>query len=71
MDGLNSAQRLAAFLPNQSQRLGARGYSALETVSGTFTELQQQRLRSVERRQIVITNLDGLSKAWGQLLCNS
>jgi len=80
LGSLNSAQRLAAFLLNQSQRLSARGYSALEfhlkmtrgeigsflgmtleTVSRTFTELQQQRLLSVERRHIVITNLDGLS----------
>ncbi len=81
LGSLNSAQRLAAFLLNQSQRLSARGYSAvefhlkmtrgeigsylgmtLETVSRTFTELQQQRLLAVERRHIVITSLDGLSR---------
>lgn len=81
LGSLNSAQRLAAFLLNQSQRLSARGYSAvefhlkmtrgeigsflgmtLETVSRTFTELQQQRLLTVERRHIVITNLDGLAR---------
>lgn len=81
LGSLNSAQRLAAFLLNQSQRLSARGYSAaeyhlkmtrgeigsylgmtLETVSRTFTELQQQRLLKVERRHIVITSLDGLAR---------
>ena len=81
LGSLNSAQRLAAFLLNQSQRLSARGYSALEfhlkmtrgeigsylgmtleTVSRTFSELQQHRLLSVERRHIVITDLDGLSR---------
>ncbi len=81
LGSLNSAQRLAAFLMNQSQRLSARGYSALEfhlkmtrgeigsylgmtleTVSRTFTELHQQRLIRVERRHIVISNLDGLSR---------
>lgn len=81
LGSLNSAQRLAAFLLNQSQRLSARGYSAvefhlkmtrgeigsylgmtLETVSRTFGELQLQRLLTVERRHIVITNLDGLAR---------
>lgn len=81
LGSLNSAQRLAAFLLNQSQRLSARGYSAvefhlkmtrgeigsflgmtLETVSRTFTELQQQRLLAVDRRHIVILNLDGLTR---------
>ena len=81
LGSLNSAQRLAAFLLNQSQRLSARGYSAiefnlkmtrgeigsflgmtLETVSRTFTELQQQRLLAVDRRHIVISNLDGLAQ---------
>jgi CRP/FNR family transcriptional regulator len=81
LGSLNSAQRLAAFLLNQSQRLRARGYSAvefhlkmtrgeigsflgmtLETVSRTFTELQQQRLVKVDRRHIVISCLDGLAQ---------
>lgn len=81
LGSLNSAQRLAAFLLNQSQRLNARGYSAvefhlkmtrgeigsflgmtLETVSRTFTELQQQRLLAVDRRHIVISSLDGLAR---------
>jgi CRP/FNR family transcriptional regulator len=81
LGSLNSTQRLAAFLLNQSQRLSARGYSAvefhlkmtrgeigsylgmtLETVSRTFSELQQQRLLRVVRRHIVITSLDGLAR---------
>ena len=81
LGSLNSSQRLAAFLLNQSQRLSKRGYSAvefhlkmtrgeigsflgmtLETVSRTFTELQQQRLLKVERRHIVISDLDGLAR---------
>nr|WP_295786044.1 helix-turn-helix domain-containing protein [Rhodoferax sp.] len=81
LGSLNSAQRLAAFLLNQSQRLNKRGYSAvefhlkmtrgeigsflgmtLETVSRTFTELQQQRLLKVDRRHIVISDLDGLAR---------
>ncbi|MES2581565.1 MAG: helix-turn-helix domain-containing protein [Pseudomonadota bacterium] len=81
LGSLNSTQRVAAFLLNQSQRLSARGYSAvefhlkmtrgeigsflgmtLETVSRTFTELQQQRLLTVERRHITITSLDGLAR---------
>ena len=81
LGSLNSAQRLAAFLLNQSQLLRARGYSAvefhlkmtrgeigsflgmtLETVSRTFTELQQQRLVKVDRRHILISSLDGLAR---------
>ncbi len=81
LGGRNSAQRLAAFLLNQSQRLSARGYSpvefhlkmtrgeigsflgmTLETVSRTFTELQQQHLLMVERRHVVIRSLDGLAR---------
>ncbi len=81
LGGRNSAQRLAAFLLSQSQRLSARGYSpvefnlkmtrgeigsflgmTLETVSRTFTELQQQHLLTVERRHVVIRNLDGLAR---------
>jgi CRP/FNR family transcriptional regulator len=80
LGSLNSAQRLAAFLLNQSQRLRARGYSAvefhlkmtrgeigsflgmtLETVSRTLTELQQQRLLTVDRRHVVISDLGGLA----------
>jgi CRP/FNR family transcriptional regulator len=34
----------------------------LETVSRTFTELQQQRLVKVDRRHIVITDMDGLTR---------
>ena len=34
----------------------------LETVSRMFSELQQQRLLKVERRHIVIADLDGLSR---------
>jgi DNA-binding transcriptional MerR regulator len=34
----------------------------LETVSRTFAELQQQRLVKVEKRHIVIADLDGLSR---------
>lgn len=34
----------------------------LETVSRTFTELQQQRLLKVDRRHIVIEDLNGLSR---------
>lgn len=81
LGGRNSAQRLAAFLLNQSQRLRSRGYSpvefhlkmtrgeigsflgmTLETVSRTFTELHQQQLLTVERRHVVIRNLDGLAR---------
>jgi CRP/FNR family transcriptional regulator len=80
LGSLNSAQRLAAFLLNQSENLSARGYSAvdfnlkmsrgdigsflgltLETISRTFSELQQQRLLKVDRRHIVISDLDGLA----------
>jgi CRP/FNR family transcriptional regulator len=87
LGSLNSAQRLAAFLLNQSQRLSSRGYSAvefhlkmtrgeigsylgmtLETVSRTFTELQQQRLLTVERRHIQITSLDDLARVQRQTL---
>lgn len=81
LGSLNSAQRLAAFLLDQSQRLSARGYSAvefhlkmtrgeigsflgmtLETVSRTLSELQQQRLVTVDRRHIVISDLQGLGR---------
>lgn len=81
LGSLNSPQRLAAFLLNQSECLSARGYSAiefhlkmtrgdigsflgltLETVSRTFTELQQQRLVKVDRRHILISDLDGLAR---------
>jgi CRP/FNR family transcriptional regulator len=81
LGSLNSTQRVATFLLNQSECLRARGYSAvefhlkmtrgeigsflgmtLETVSRTLTELQQQRLLQVERRHILITDLDGLAK---------
>ena len=80
LGSLNSAQRLAAFLLNQSESLSARGYSAvdfnlkmsrgdigsflgltLETISRTFSELQQQRLLKVDRRHIVISDLNGLA----------
>ncbi len=82
LGGLNSVQRLAAFLLNYSERLHARGYSAvefhlkmargeigsflgmtLETVSRTFSELQQQRLIQVDRRHIRISDLEGLAQA--------
>ena len=80
LGSLNSAQRLAAFLLNQSENLSARGYSAvefnlkmsrgdigsflgltLETISRTFSELQQRLLR-VDRRHIVIADLNGLAR---------
>lgn len=34
----------------------------LETISRTFTDLQQQRLLKVDRRHIIILDLEGLSK---------
>ena len=81
LGGLNSAQRVAAFLLGQSRSFGALGYSptefhlkmtrgdigsflglTLETVSRMFSELQQQGLLRVERRHIVITDLEGLGR---------
>lgn len=81
LGSLNSAQRLATFLLNQSECLHIRGYSAvefhlkmtrgdiasflgltLETVSRTFSDLQQQRLLEVDRRHILISDLDGLAR---------
>lgn len=81
LGSLNSSQRLATFLLNQSECLSTRGYSAvefhlkmtrgdigsflgltLETVSRTFSDLQQQRLLKVDRRHIFISDLDGLSR---------
>lgn len=81
LGSLNATQRVAAFLLNQSERLSARGYSALEfhlkmtrgeigsflgmkleTVSRTFTELQQLRLVRVDRRHIVIADRDGFAR---------
>lgn len=81
LGGLNSVQRVAAFLLEQSRSFGALGYSptefhlkmtrsdigsflglTLETVSRMFSELQQQRLLRVDRRHIVISDLDGLGR---------
>jgi CRP/FNR family transcriptional regulator len=83
LGSMNAEERLAVFLLNLSQRLKARGYSAvefhlrmsraeigsylgmkLETVSRTFSALQQKGLLEVDKRYIRIVDLDALKRAF-------
>lgn len=83
LGSMNAEERLAVFLLNLSQRLRARGYSAvefhlrmsraeigsylgmkLETVSRTFSALQQKGLLEVDKRHIRIVDLDELKRAF-------
>ena len=81
---MTAEEKLAAFLINLSQRLGARGLSPsvfrlsmsreeigsylglkLETVSRTFSKLQDEGLLRVDRRNLVISDLAGLQRLAG------
>ena len=84
LGGMTAEEKLAAFLLNLSQRLGARGLSPsvirlsmsreeignylglkLETVSRTFSKLQDEGLLRVDRRNLVISDLAGLQRLAG------
>ena len=81
---MSADQKLAVFLLNLSQRLGARGLSPtvfrlsmsreevgnylglkLETVSRTFSKLQEDGLIRVDRRNLTIRDLPALERLAG------
>lgn len=81
---MSAEQKLAAFLLNLSQRLGARGLSPtvfrlsmsreevgnylglkLETVSRTFSKLQEDGLIRIDRRNLTIRDLPALERLAG------
>lgn len=84
LGGMTAEEKLAAFLFNLSQRLGARGLSPtvfrlsmsreeignylglkLETVSRTFSKLQDEGLLRVDRRNLTLSDLAGLQRLAG------
>lgn len=81
LGAMSAEERVSAFLLNLSQRLAARGYSALEfnlrmtredigsylgltieTVSRTFSRMQDQGLIAVKQRLIAIADMPSLKK---------